>query len=198
MNKTANQLVRGDVVFVGPHSTDRVASMHILSRQAQRAGDVEVIFGSGKTRCYPQGQVLALRENQMNTCQMFATELDVDVDVITDLAWDIACQDLNLTTDYFRLAAAPFGAANPLADIQISDALVVRIKDALDTSSDAVTISLLAVKDAAENMARTAAHVNENRAARSEAIRAARAAGATVSQIMSAAGIARQTAYDAL
>ena len=129
---------------------------------------------------------------------MLATELDIDADVITDLAWDIARQDLDLTADCERLLAAPDGAANPLLHVEISDALVVRIKDALDTASDAVAISLLALADAAEEMARTAAHVNENRAARSQAIRAARAAGATVAAIMEAAGIARQTVYDAL
>ena len=129
---------------------------------------------------------------------MLATELDIDLDTLTALAWDIACQDADLTSDFFRLAAAPFGAANALADIQISAALVVRIKDALDTATDAVEIGLLAVADAAENMARTAAHVNENREARSQAIRAARAAGATVAAIMEVAGVARQTVYDAL
>ena len=131
----------------------------------------------------------------MNTCQMLATELDIDEDVLTELAWDIACQDADLTADYERLSGFP---KYSLADALISDALVVRIKDAVDTASDAIEISLLAVADAAENLARTAAHVNENREARSQAIRAARAAGATVAAIMEAAGVARQTVYDAL
>ena len=131
----------------------------------------------------------------MNTCQMLAAELDIDLDVLIELAWDIACQDADLTSDFFRLSSFP---KHSQADALISDALVVRIKDALDAATDAVEIGLLAVADAAENMARTAAHVNENREARSQAIRAARAAGATVAAIMEAAGVARQTVYDAL
>ena len=131
----------------------------------------------------------------MNTCQMLAAELDIDLDVLIELAWDIACQDADLTSDFFRLSSFP---KHSQADALISDALVVRIKDALDAATDAVEIGLLAVADAAENMARTAAHVNENREARSQAIRAARAAGATVAAIMEVAGVARQTVYDAL
>ena len=126
---------------------------------------------------------------------MLAAELDIDLDVLIELAWDIACQDADLTSDFFRLSSFP---KHSQADALISDALVVRIKDALDAATDAVEIGLLAVADAAENMARTAAHVNENREARSQAIRAARAAGATVAAIMEAAGVARQTVYDAL
>ena len=131
----------------------------------------------------------------MITCEMLATELDMELDTLIDLAWDIACQDVDLTSDFFRLSGFP---KHSQADALISDALVVRIKDALDAATDAVEIGLLAVADAAENMARTAAHVNENREARSQAIRAARAAGATVAAIMEAAGVARQTVYDAL
>ena len=67
----------------------------------------------------------------MITCLILADSLNLDGEVITDLAWDIACQDLNLTADYDRLLWAPRGPANALLGIEISDALLTRIKDAL-------------------------------------------------------------------
>ena len=89
----------------------------------------------------------------MITAEYLATELDIDLGTLTALAWDIACQDDDLRADYERLLAAP-----PGADIQISAALVARIKESLADSSDAVAISLLAAIDAARDAAAAAAY----------------------------------------
>jgi hypothetical protein len=66
MNKLANTLVRGDVVQVTPTIQDKIASVHLLGKHADRAGDIEVTFGSGKVCTYPQTEMIELVDQTLS------------------------------------------------------------------------------------------------------------------------------------
>ena len=66
MNKLVSKLVRGDVVAITPTSQDKVTSTHVLGKHASRAGEIEVTFGSGKVRTYPQDEIIELVDTTMS------------------------------------------------------------------------------------------------------------------------------------
>jgi DNA-binding phage protein/predicted RNA-binding protein len=95
MNKLASKLVRGDVVAITPTSQDKVAAIHVLGKHTSRPGEIEVTFGSGKVRTYPQDEIIELVDMTMSHASRVLRQQEFRAQITREVMKDLLRKSKN-------------------------------------------------------------------------------------------------------